>query len=134
MPLKWRANRSTNGKGQRGTCDEHAWLPRDVSAALPDLACWVCERCGALHLDIPDPSTPGSDPPPCQWAASSHPRLESWGKSTPLENAATGDGAPAGKSPGPRGRLASSRRLPRHRPTGAGLPTYRCEMLIGALT
>ena len=63
MPLTWRANRSTNGKGQRGTCDEHAWLPRDVSAALPDLACWVCERCGALHLDIPDPSTPGSDPP-----------------------------------------------------------------------
>lgn len=64
MPLKWRANRSANGKGNRDVCGEHAWRTRDVSAALPDLVCWVCERCGALHLETPDPSTPASVSPP----------------------------------------------------------------------
>ena len=66
MPLRWRANRPAKGRDNQGTCDEHAWRTRDVSAALPDLVCWVCERCGALHLDTPDPSPPGSAPGPPQ--------------------------------------------------------------------
>ena len=63
MLRRWRANRSADGKGKRGTCDEHVWRPRDVIAALPDMVCWVCERCGALHLETSDPSPPGGVPP-----------------------------------------------------------------------
>ena len=62
MSLKWASSHQVHDRRTEpdpATCPDHVWRPRDVSVALPDATCWVCERCGALRLQNPDDNLVG---------------------------------------------------------------------------
>jgi hypothetical protein len=63
MPFAWRRRHVKDGESEpeRATC-AHVWRTRDVSVALPEAVCTVCDRCGSVRIDDPaDRATPTED-------------------------------------------------------------------------